>query len=63
MGGLAKAYRAVDAHARYRLRRWLCRKHKVRGTGRSRFPDEHLHQRLGLVQLEKIRRNFLCANA
>jgi group II intron reverse transcriptase/maturase len=63
LGPVSKAYRAVDAHALYRLRRWLCRKHQVRGTGRSRFPDEHLYQTLGLVQLEKVRHNFLCANA
>ena len=63
LGPVSQAYRAVDAHARYRLRQWLCRKHKVRGTGRLRFPDEYLYQTLGLIQLEKLRRSFLCAKA
>jgi hypothetical protein len=31
LGSVSKAYRAVDRHTRNRLRRWLCRKHKVKG--------------------------------
>lgn len=63
LGPVSKAYRAVDAHVRYRLRQWLSHKHKVRGTGRTRFPDEYLYQTLGMVQLEKLRHSFLCAKA
>jgi group II intron reverse transcriptase/maturase len=63
LGPVSTAYRAVDAHARYRLRQWLCRKHKVRGTGKSRFPDAHLYHTLGLFQLEKFRRNLPWAKA
>ncbi|MCK4341237.1 MAG: group II intron reverse transcriptase/maturase, partial [Phycisphaerae bacterium] len=51
------------AHARYRLRRWLCAKHKVKGRGTSRFPDEYLDLRLGLVKLQSRTRNFPWANA
>ncbi|MHB1857975.1 MAG: group II intron maturase-specific domain-containing protein [Acidobacteriaceae bacterium] len=29
LGPVSKAYRAVDRHARKRLRQWLCAKHKV----------------------------------
>ena len=29
LGPVSKAYRAVDQHARKRLRQWLCAKHKV----------------------------------
>jgi hypothetical protein len=33
LGPVSKAYRALDQHARQRLRQWLCAKHKVRGQG------------------------------
>jgi group II intron reverse transcriptase/maturase len=63
LGPVSKAYRVVDAHARYRLRQWLCAKHKVKGQGTSRFPDEYLDQMLGLVKLQLRTRNFPWANA
>ena len=50
---MSKAYRNVDSHVRYRVRQWLCVKFKVRGQGRKRFPDEYLHQKLGLYQLQR----------
>jgi group II intron reverse transcriptase/maturase len=51
LGSVSKAYRAVERHAAGRLRKWLCRKHKVPGQGTARFPDEYLFQTMGLVQL------------
>ena len=48
------AYSIVLRHARRRLRRWLCKKHKVRGLGYARFPNAYLHTQLGLVQLRGI---------
>jgi len=63
LGPVSPAYRAVDRHASRRLRRWLCRKHKVRGRGISRFPDEYLYQRLHLVMLRTRTRNFPWAKA
>jgi hypothetical protein len=63
LGPVSKAYRAVDAHARYRLRQWLCAKHKVKGQGTPRFPDEYLDQTLGLVKLQSRTRTFPWANA
>jgi RNA-directed DNA polymerase len=51
LGPVSRAYRAVDQHARDRLRQWLRKKHKMQGRATARFPDEYLHQRLGLVQL------------
>ena len=51
LGPVSPAYRLLDTHARSRLRRWLCMKHKDASTGRSRYPDEYLHEVLGLVQL------------
>ena len=63
LGSVSRAYRAVDAHARHRLRRWLRAKHKVKGQGTSRFPDEYLDRTLGLVKLQSRTRNFPRANA
>jgi hypothetical protein len=42
LGSATKAYCAVDRHVRQRLRRWLCRKHKVKGQGWARYPDQYL---------------------
>ncbi|MFH0981100.1 MAG: group II intron reverse transcriptase/maturase [Planctomycetota bacterium] len=63
LGPVSKAYRVVDAHARHRLRQWLCAKHKVQGQGTSRFPDEYLDQTLGLVKLQARTRNLPWAKA
>jgi len=51
LGPVSKAYHAVDQHARERLRQWLRKKHKMPGRATSRFPDQYLHQGLGLLQL------------
>src|SRR6266699_3324277 len=51
LGTVSTAYRAVDSHARKRLRQWLCAKHKVLGSGTKRFPEASLHKLLGLVCL------------
>ena len=51
LGPVSNAYRAVDQHARKRLRQWLCAKHKVVGAGTGRFPEPFLDQVLGLVCL------------
>jgi group II intron reverse transcriptase/maturase len=63
LGPVSPAYRAVDAHARQRLRRWLGRKHKVKGRGIKRYPDKYLYRELGLVELPARTRNFPWANA
>jgi len=51
LGPVSAAYRRVDNHARQRLRRWLCKKHKIASTGTSRFPDQYLYKELGLARL------------
>ena len=56
LGPVSKAYSAVDYHAVRRLRQWLCKKHKVRGAGLSRFSAEYLYFELGLVRLRWIKR-------
>jgi group II intron reverse transcriptase/maturase len=63
LGSVSKAYRAVDGHARHRLRQWLRHKHKVQGRGRKRFKDEYLYQKLGLFRLERFSTNLPWAKA
>jgi RNA-directed DNA polymerase len=63
LGPVSKAYRVIDAHTRYQLRWWLCRKHKVRGRGLTQFPNDYLHRTLGLVRLAPLTRSFPWANA
>jgi group II intron reverse transcriptase/maturase len=53
LGAASKAYRAVDQHARKRLRQWLCAKHKLQWPGTARFPEASLYEALGLVCLPK----------
>jgi RNA-directed DNA polymerase len=55
VGTTGKAYRVVNQHVAYRLRRWLCAKHKVQGSGTARFPDGYLYQDLGLKMLQRAR--------
>ena len=63
LGPVSKAYRGVDAHARKRLRQWLCHKHKMPGKGISRFPDEVLYNTCGLVRLTERKHNLPWAKA
>jgi len=63
LGPVSKAYRAIDAHTRYQLRWWLCRKHKVRGPGITRYPDEYLYRTLGLIRLELLTHSLPWAKA
>jgi len=63
LGPVSKAYRAVDAHCRYRMRQWLCAKHQRPGAGTRAYPDEYLYETLGLVRLEQTTRNLPWAKA
>ena len=58
LGAVTRAYNAANYDVTSRLRRWLCRKHKVRGQGYSRYPDRYLYRELGLYQLKRPRRSF-----
>ena len=53
LGPVSPAYKAIDIHVKQRLRRWLCKKHKVQGKGFRRFPDQYLYAQLGLINLPK----------
>jgi RNA-directed DNA polymerase len=63
MGPVSKAYRAIDQHARRRLRWWLCHKHKVALPGTGRFPDQCLYGSYGLTQLVERTRSFSWAKS
>jgi RNA-directed DNA polymerase len=58
LGPVSKAYRAVERHARKRLRQWLCAKHKVSWPATQQFPEADLHDVLGLVRLTARTRSF-----
>ena len=51
LGPVSPAYRAINTHVTQRLRRWLCKKHKVSGTGWVRYPNQYLYEQLGLINL------------
>ena len=54
-GPVLKSYRAVRKYTEKRLRRWLVKKHKMRGTtGYRQFPDEHLYGKLGLYAIAEV---------
>lgn len=55
-GTLDPAYRAVQRHARTRVRRWLRRKFQLRGQGYRQYPDSALAETLGLLNLQTLRR-------
>jgi group II intron reverse transcriptase/maturase len=54
-GPVLKSYRTVRKRTEKRLRRWLVKKHKMRGTtGYRQFPDEHLYGKLGLYAIAEV---------
>ena len=63
LGPVTKVYRRLDRYTTTRLRRWHCGKHKVSGTGLSRYPDEYLYDRLGLIRLPLLPQRLPWANA
>jgi len=58
LGPVSKAYRAVDRHARKRLRQWLCAKHQLSWHGTKKYPDARLHAVLGLICLTRQTSSF-----
>lgn len=62
LGQASPAYRAIDDHARNRLRHWLRHKYKRTGRCTRQFPDSLLAE-WGLVRLTARPRNFSCATA
>ena len=58
LGPVSQAYRAVERHARKRLRQWLCAKHNLSWPATHRYSDVALHDVLGLVRLTTRTRSF-----
>ena len=63
LGPVSPAYKQLNIHVTNRLRRWLCSKHKVRGKGTTRYPNQHLYEVLGLVNLPARTHNLPWARA
>ncbi len=59
LGSVTQAYRGIDAHVWNRLRRWLQRKHKGRGS----YSGSYFYENLGLVRLTNTKRNLPWAKA
>jgi group II intron reverse transcriptase/maturase len=63
LGAVSRAYRAVDNHARHRLRQWLNGKHRSRGIHPVRQACLYLHSELGLHRLSITTANRSWATA
>ena len=49
-GPVQRTYKIVMWYVEQRLRRWLMRKHKRRGTGYRQYSSESLYERFGLYR-------------
>lgn len=58
LGPVEDAYRAIESYVTRRLRRWLCIKHEIPGSGSYRFTDQYLHDTLGLVRIRDLVHNL-----
>ena len=54
-GPVGREYRIIRKYTERRLRRWLMKKHKRRGTGYRQYPDEYLYEKLGLYKPDERR--------
>ena len=63
LGQVSPAYAAIDAHTEWRLRKWLCRKHKVSGGGLVRFSYDRLYNHYGLTRLKRTTTSLPWAKA
>jgi len=58
LGPVSNAYRAVERHARRRLRQWLRAKHNLRGAATKKYSEASLHDKLGLARLTRRTSSF-----
>jgi RNA-directed DNA polymerase len=49
-GPVQPSHMIVKQYTERRVRRWLMKKHKRRGTGYRQYPDEYLYNKLGLYK-------------
>lgn len=62
-GPVGPAYAKVREYSAQRVRRWLTRKHKRRGMGYNRYPNEYLYGELGLFRPPNSRASRASAKA
>ncbi len=63
LGPVSSAYWFIDRYTTTRLRRWLCKKHKQRSGGTTRYSDEYMYKHLRLIRLPMLPKSFLWAKA
>ncbi len=62
-GPVMKTYGIIRKYTERRIRRWLMRRRKQRGSGYRQYPDEHLYEKLGLYKLPGKRADLPRAKA
>lgn len=62
-GPVIPIYENIQKYLRHRLRQWLARKHKFKGSRYRQYPDKYLYDQLGLIKLPKNRAELLRAKA
>lgn len=50
-GPVIESYKIIRHYTEKRFRRWLVKKHKLKGTGYRQFPNKYLYNELGLYKL------------
>jgi RNA-directed DNA polymerase len=58
LGSVSRAYRAVDAHVRDRLRQWLRKKHAWSVRGCREYTARRLYDEVGLIDLTRRTRSL-----
>lgn len=53
-GPVQRIYRDIDDYVARRLRIWLMRKQRKKGTGYRQYPDQYLYATLGLIRLQAL---------
>lgn len=62
-GPVTRTYKLIREYTERRIRRWLMRRSKQRGTGYRQYPDEYLYEKLGLFKLPRTRADLPRAKA
>jgi hypothetical protein len=63
LGSVSRAYGTIEMYTSSRLRRWVCRKHKIANQGMKRYPFEAIFNKMGLMRLTAIPRTLPWAKA
>lgn len=63
LGSVSKAYGTIERYTSSRLRRWVCKKHKIASKGGKRYSFKAIYSKLGLMRLTKLPQTFPWAKA